>query len=77
MSPSYFTIQPKLSSKQVRWQNTLALFNVDIWHKLEKDNVVFDALNQKHQLKMVYVGENRTLKRGLTSYHDEFAKEVK
>ncbi len=26
----YFTIQPKLSSKQVRWQDTLALFNVDI-----------------------------------------------
>jgi hypothetical protein len=29
----YFTIQPRLSSKQVRWQNTLALFNVDIRHK--------------------------------------------
>jgi len=28
----YFTIQPKLSSKQVRWQDTLAFFNVDIWH---------------------------------------------
>jgi hypothetical protein len=26
----YFATQPKLSSKQVRWQNTLALFNVDI-----------------------------------------------
>jgi hypothetical protein len=26
----YFTIQPKLSSKQVRWQDTLALFNEDI-----------------------------------------------
>jgi hypothetical protein len=28
----YFTTQPKLSSKQVRWQVTLALFNVDIRH---------------------------------------------
>jgi len=28
----YFATQPKLSSKQVRWQNTLALFNVDIQH---------------------------------------------
>jgi hypothetical protein len=27
---TYFAIQPKLSSKQVRWQNTLVLFNVDI-----------------------------------------------
>jgi hypothetical protein len=26
----YFTTQPKLSSKQMRWQNILALFNVDI-----------------------------------------------
>jgi hypothetical protein len=26
----YFSTQPKLSSKQVRWQDTLALFNVDI-----------------------------------------------
>jgi hypothetical protein len=50
---------------------------VDIWHKLEKDNVVFDALSQKHQLKMVYVGKNRTSKRSLTSYRDEFTKEVK
>jgi hypothetical protein len=26
----YFATQPQLSSKQVRWQDTLALFNVDI-----------------------------------------------
>ncbi len=32
----YFATQPKLSSKQVRWQDTLALFNVDIRHKLER-----------------------------------------
>ncbi len=34
----YFATQPKLSSKQVRWQNTLVLFNVDIQHKLGKKN---------------------------------------
>jgi hypothetical protein len=44
----YFAIQLKLSSKQVRWQDTLALFNVDIRHKPKKDNVVLDALSQKH-----------------------------
>jgi hypothetical protein len=44
----YFAIQPKLSSKQMRWQDTLALFNVDIWHKLRKDNMVPNALSQKH-----------------------------
>ncbi len=34
-----FATQPKLPSKQVRWQDTLALFNVDIQHKPGKDNV--------------------------------------
>jgi len=53
----YFTTQSKLSSKQVRWQNTLASFNVDIRHQLMKDNVVTDVLNKKHQLKVVYTGE--------------------
>jgi hypothetical protein len=41
----YFTTQLKLSSKQVRWQGTLALFNVDIRHKHGKDNMVPDVLN--------------------------------
>jgi hypothetical protein len=29
----------------VRWQDTLALFNVNISHKPKKHNVVFDVLN--------------------------------
>jgi hypothetical protein len=64
----YFATQPKLSLKQVKWQDTLALFNVDIWHKLEKENVVPDALSRKHQFKVVYVGGgNRTSKGSSTS----------
>jgi hypothetical protein len=35
----YFVTQPKLSSKQVRWQNTFTLFNVDIRHKPRKENI--------------------------------------
>jgi hypothetical protein len=50
----YFATQPKLSSKQVRWQDTLALFNVDIQHKPRKDNIVPDAFSRKHQLRVVY-----------------------
>jgi hypothetical protein len=74
----YFAIQPKLSSKQVKWQDTLALFNVDIWHKPGKENIVPDALNQKHQLKMLYVGETELQKEvRLTSCQDAFAKEVR
>jgi hypothetical protein len=30
---------------------------MDIRHKLGKENMVFDVLNKKHQLKVVYVGE--------------------
>jgi hypothetical protein len=55
----YFATQPKLSSKQVRWQDTLASFNVDIQHKHGKENVAFDALSRKHQFKVVYVGETK------------------
>ncbi len=60
----YFSTQPKLSSKQVRWQDTLALFNVDIRHKPGKENIVPDALSRKHQLRMV-VWESRNFKRKL------------
>ncbi len=78
MTLKYFATQPKLSSKQVRWQDTLALFNVDIWHKPEKENVVHDALSRKHQLKVVYVGETKFQKEfRLGNHRDEFAKERK
>jgi hypothetical protein len=74
----YFATQPKLSSKQVKWQDILALFNVDIPHKPGKENVVPVALSQKHQLKVVYVGETKLQKRvQLVSHRDKFAKEVK
>jgi hypothetical protein len=74
----YFATQPKLSSKQVRWQDTLALFNVDIQHKPGKENVVPNALSQKHQLKVVYIGQIELQKEvRLASRCDEFAKEVK
>jgi len=74
----YFAIQPKLSSKQVRWQNILALFNVDIRHKPGKENIVLDALSRKHQLKVVYVGESELQREvRLASRRDAFAKEVR
>ncbi len=74
----YFATQPKLSSKQVRWQDTLALFNVDIWHKPRQENVVLDALSRKHQLKVVYMGETKFQKEvRLASCCNEVVKEVK
>ncbi len=74
----YFAIQPKLSSKQQRWQDTLALFNVDIRHKPGKENIVPDALSRKHQLRMVCVGESELQKEvRLASRRDAFAKEAR
>ncbi len=74
----YFATQPKLSSKQVRWQDTLALFNVDIQHKPGKENIVPNALSRKHQLRVVYVGELELQKEvRLTSCRDAIAKEVR
>ncbi len=74
----YFATQPKLSSKQVRWQDTLALFNVDIWHKPGKENIVPDALSRKHQFRVVYVGETKLQKEvRLESRQDAFTKEVR
>jgi hypothetical protein len=74
----YFATQPKLSSKQARWQDTLALFNVDIRHKPGKDNVVPDALSRKHQLRVVYVGEMEFQKEvRLTSCQNAFTKELR
>jgi len=62
----------------VIWQDTLALFNVDIRHKPEKENMVPDVLSRKHQLKVVYVGETKFQKEiRFGSRHDEFAKERK
>jgi hypothetical protein len=62
----------------VKWQDTLALFNVDIRHKPRKENVVPDVLSRKHQLKVVYMGETKLQKEvQLTSQCDKFAKEVK
>jgi hypothetical protein len=74
----YFATQPKFSSKQVRWQDTLALFNVDIRHKPGKENIVPNALSRKHQLRVVYVRETKLQKEvTLASRRDAFAKEVR
>jgi hypothetical protein len=74
----YFATQPKLSSKQIKWQDTLALFNVDIRHKPRKENIVPDVLSRKHQFRVVYVGETELQKEvQLVSRRDAFAKEVR
>ncbi len=56
----------------------MALFNVDIRHKPRKENIVFDALSRKHQLRVVYVGEIELQKEvRLANRRDVFAKEIR
>ncbi len=43
----HFITQPKLSSKQVKWQDTLDMFNMDIQHKPMNNNVVKMSVPQK------------------------------
>jgi hypothetical protein len=50
VATSYFATQPKLSSKQARWQDFLAEFDMTIEYRPDKLNVVVDALSRKAQL---------------------------
>ncbi len=51
---------------------------MDIRHKPGKDNVVFDALSRKHQLRVVYVGETKLQKEvRQANRQDAFAKEAR
>jgi hypothetical protein len=47
---SYFATQPKLSPKQVCWQDFLVEFDMTIEYRSGKLNVVVDALSRKAQL---------------------------
>ncbi len=46
VSLKYFEMQPRASTKQLRWHDTIVLLNVELKHKLRWDNVVLDVLNQ-------------------------------
>ncbi len=55
----------------------MTLFNVDIRHKPGKENIMPDVLSQKHQFKVVYVGDMELQKEvRLVNRRDAFAKEV-
>ena len=38
-----------MSTKQLRWHDTLALMNVDLIHKLGRDKVVPDVLSRREE----------------------------
>ncbi len=45
-------MQPRASTKQLRWHDTIILLNVELKHKLIWDNVVLDVLSQKEEFQM-------------------------
>jgi hypothetical protein len=49
VSLRYFETQLRVSTKQLRWHDTLALLDVELFHKLGRDNVVLDAINKKEE----------------------------
>ena len=49
VSLKYFGTQAQVNAKPLRWQDTLALINVDLAHKPQRDNVVFDVLCKRDE----------------------------
>jgi hypothetical protein len=43
ISLRYFETQPRVTTKQLRWHDTLALMDIKLIHKLNKNNVVLDV----------------------------------
>ncbi len=53
ISLRYFEIRPKAMVKQLYWQDTLALMDIELIHKCNKENVVLNVLSRKEE----YQGE--------------------
>jgi hypothetical protein len=53
ISLRYFEIRPKAMVKQLCWQDTLALMDIELIHKCNKNNVVLNVLSRKEE----YQGE--------------------
>ena len=50
ISLQYFQSQPRLSAKQIRWQDMLAEFDIEIVHKKGKLHILPDALSRMPQI---------------------------
>ena len=71
VSMQYFETQPKITSKQWRWVDVLAYFNVDLIHKLGRDNVVPAALSRREELRIVFTGELSLMRKIREGYQDD------
>ena len=65
-----FFDQPKLTTKQARWQDSLAEFNFKFEHKIGKSNQATDALSRKGDHAALYMLANIHLCKIDGSMHD-------
>ncbi|KAL2629296.1 hypothetical protein R1flu_013982 [Riccia fluitans] len=84
ISLKYFETMDRVTPKQLRWHDTLALMDVELIHKPGKENIVPDALSRKEEfmpsstqvLRVMYHGESDLKKRIRETYkQDGMAKE--
>ena len=71
VSVQNFETQPKITSKQWRWADVLASFNVDFIHKPERDNVVPHALSRRQELRIIFIGESSLIRKIREDYQDD------
>ena len=51
VSLKYFKTQAQVSAKSLRWHDSLAFMKVDLIHKLDRGNVVLDALSRRERFQ--------------------------
>ncbi len=54
MSLKYFGTYAQVSAKPLRWHNILALMKVDLIHKADHDNMVWDVLREREEFQAMY-----------------------
>ncbi|XP_070020233.1 uncharacterized protein [Nicotiana sylvestris] len=77
VATSYFQTQKKLTPKQTRWRDFLAEFDYALEYKLEKGNIVADALSRKAELAAITSARwdiREAIKEGMQ--HDLAAKQL-
>ena len=70
VSLRYFETQPKITSKQWRWADVLACFNVNLIHKPGRDNVVPDTLSRRQELRIIFMGKSSLMRKIHEGYQD-------
>ncbi|KAL2630554.1 hypothetical protein R1flu_015240 [Riccia fluitans] len=66
ISLKYFETMDRVTPKQLRWHDTLALMDVELIHKPGKNNVVPDALSRKEEYMPSSTQVMRSMYRGET-----------